>query len=233
MIRIRTLAPPAVALAALLTTPALAWAAEGGGDAPDAGKLLGVLLAVVLGLLACVGIGATVLLLRIMLPGIAGAADDAIARLSTKRLILGGVLPIVGAALVAQGIGTTQSETLGAIFLLLVGLPMVIALLVGAMAALPRIGAGALRGGERASPFARCAVGGLVLGLSLVSWALPPLGALVSLLLLGWFFGAGVGAAIRRSGPTTAPRMADAPTDDLPTDDLSTDDLSTDDLSTG
>ena len=179
-----------------------------GGQGPGAEGLLGVLIAVVLGLLGCVGIGATVLLLRIMLPGVAAAADASIGRLSTKRLLLVGVVPLIGAALVAQGVGLAGSEALVGIFLLVVGLPIAIAILVGAMAALPRIGAGALRSGAETAPLAQAAVGGLVLGLAMVSWAVRPLGFFVSLLLAGWLLGTGVGACIRRSAG--APPSEDA-----------------------
>ena len=195
----RAAAALAVGLILCFILPCTAWAAEEGAKEPGWEGPLGVLLALILGLLACVGIGATALLLRIMLPGVAAAADASIQRLSTKRLLLVGIVPLVGAAFVAGGVKSTGSEALGGIFLLVVGLPIAIAILVGAMAALPRIGAGALRSGVEAAPLAQAAVGGLVLGLAMVSWALPPLGFAVSLLLAGWLLGTGLGTCIRRS----------------------------------
>jgi len=198
----RSIAALALGLALCFLLPATAWAAEEGGQGPGWEGPLGVLIVVVLGLLGCAGVGATALLLRIMLPGVAAAADASIGRLSTKRLLLIGVVPLIGAALVAQGVGLAGSEVLGGIFLLVVGLPIAIAILVGAMAALPRIGAGAMRSGAEAAPLARAAVGGLVLGLAMVSWALPPLGFLISLLLAGWLLGTGLGTCMRRSAAT-------------------------------
>lgn len=196
----------AVALPFGLAAPA-ALAAEGGDGGAEA--LLKVLLVIVLALLACVGAGATALLLRVILPGVAASADASLARLSTRRLFLGGILPLVGAALLARAVGWTGSSAVGGIYALVVALPLALAVIAGAMAALPHLGGQVMRAGSEASPLARAAVGGFVVGLAMTSWALPALGVLVSVLLAGWLLGIGLGSALQRpvagaSGPPEA-----------------------------
>jgi hypothetical protein len=185
---------------------ALPLAARAGADGPDPQGLLGVLLAVLLGGLAFVGIGAAVLVLRILLPALAASADAARERVSTRALLLSGVVPLAGAALLAHGIGQVGHPALGVAFLLLVGLPIALALLTGLLACVPHVGARALRADSRAGPFAQAALGALVVGLALVSWALPPLGFLLSLLVLGWFLATGLGVFLQRMRPTSAGR---------------------------
>ena len=156
------------------------------------------------------GIGATAVLMRIVLPGLTAAADASLARLSTKRLLLAGLVPLIGAGLLAQGVAHSGLEALGVVFALLVALPLILATLVGALAAIPRVGAGALRSGAGA-PLTRAAVGGLVMGLSMVTWAVPPLGVLVSLLLASWCLGAGLGVFLRRAPNQADEKPAESP----------------------
>ncbi len=167
-------------------------------------KLVQVLLVVVLAAIACVGAGAAVLLVRVVLPGVAGAADASLGRMGTRRLLLTGILPLVGAGLLARGVELAGSDVLGAVYFFLVLLPIALALLVGATAGVPHIGARVLRDGSSPAPLACAALGGLVIGLAMVSWAIPPVGLLVTVLLAGWLLGIGLGAFVR------APRAAAA-----------------------
>ncbi|MDA1195143.1 MAG: hypothetical protein O2894_08150 [Planctomycetota bacterium] len=165
-------------------------------------SLVQVLLGIILAAIACVGLGAATLLIRIMLPGVARAADASIARLGSKRLFLTGLLPLVGAGLLARGAGAIGGEAAGLVLLFLVILPLGLAWVLGLVAGLPHIGAKALRADSTAAPLGRAAMGGLVAGLAMTSWALPPLGVCISLLLSAWFVGIGLGALIHRGSPT-------------------------------
>ena len=206
MIRLRHIGLGVGMVLLLLATSAAPLLAHEAKDAPpDVGGVAAVALLVLLGLVACVGAGATVLVLRILLPVAARAGDAALDRVGTKQILLSGIVPLVGAGLVAQGVGQTGSEALGLVFLLLVGLPLLLAWIVGAMAAIPHVGTRALSEHSLAGPGLRAAVGGLVIGLSLASWALPPLGLLLSLLLSGWFLAIGIGAFVHRAPAAAAP----------------------------
>jgi hypothetical protein len=165
-------------------------------------QLLTILLVVVLSLIGSVGFGAVALLLRAILPGVGRAADASLARLGTRRLLLVGILPLVGAALLARAVHASDNRTVEGLYALLVALPLALATVVGAMAALPHLGGQVLRSGLEASPLARASVGGLVTGLAMVSWLLPPLGVLVSALVAGWWIGIGLGGLVRRAQET-------------------------------
>ena len=166
--------------------------------AADSEGLLQLLLAVVLGAIACIGLGAAALVVRAILPGAAASADASLARLSTWRLFVSGILPIVGAALLARGVDLVGNDVVSGIFLLIIVLPLTLAWIAGLLAGLPYLGGKALRQGSEASPLARAALGGLVAGLAMVSWVLPPLGLVLTLLLTGWFLGIGLGSLIHR-----------------------------------
>lgn len=160
-------------------------------------QLVQVLLVVVLGAIGCVAFGAVVLLLRVILPGVARAADASLGRMRTGRLLLVGIVPLVGSALLARGVELANSQALETAYLILVALPLTLALLVGALSGLPHVGARVLREGADPAPLLKAALGGLVIGLSMVSWALPPLGLAVTVLLAGWLLGIGLGALVR------------------------------------
>lgn len=166
--------------------------------ASDTEGLLQLLLAALLGAIACVGLGAATLVIRAILPGAAASADASLARLSARRLFLTGILPLLGAALLAQGVNLVGNDVVSAIYLLIVALPLALAWIAGLLAGLPYLGTKALRADSQASPLARASLGGLVAGLAMVSWILPPLGLLLSLLLTGWFLGIGLGSLIHR-----------------------------------
>jgi hypothetical protein len=163
-----------------------------------------VLIVVVLGLVGAVGLGAVALLLRAILPGVGRAADASLARIGAKRLWLTGVLPLVGAGLLGRAVHSAQSEVAGAVFGVLVVLPLCVALGVGALAALPHLGAQVQRGGAEASPLRCASVGGLVTGLAMVSWLVAPLGVAVTVLLAGWWIGIGLGGLVRRPAAPAA-----------------------------
>ncbi len=167
-------------------------------------ELLVILLVVVLSLIGAVGFGAVALLLRAILPGVADLADASLARLDTRRLLLSGILPLVGAALLGSAAEGAGNEVFAGAVAILVFLPLALALVVGAMGAIPHLGGQVLRSGVEASPLARASAGGLVTGLAMVSWLLPPLGVLVTVLLAGWWVGIGLGGVAGRSPKTPA-----------------------------
>jgi len=175
-------------------------------------QLLEVLLVLVLAAIACVGIGATALLLRVILPGVAHAADASLGRMRARRLTLFGLLPLLGAGALARGVSLAGTKPLEVAYLVLVALPLALALIAGLMAGLPHVGARVLRADSDPAPLLRATLGGLVVGLAMVSWALPPLGLLVSFLLAAWALGIGIGAVVHApGGERTADSAVPAP----------------------
>lgn len=166
--------------------------------------LLEVLLYAVVGLIACAGVGAALAVLRVVLPGVAGAADRSVAATSTRRLLLMGALPVLGAALLGRAVEALGAPALGVAYALLVVLPLGLALVAGAMGAVPWLGERLLERGTPRSPLARAAGGAVALGLAATTAWLPPLFALVALLVLGWLLGIGLGALGGRRPPATA-----------------------------
>lgn len=161
--------------------------------------LLEVLLYVLVGLLGSVGVGAALALLRVILPGLAGAADRSLAATGTRRLLLMGALPVLGAALLGRAVEALGAPALQFAYLLLIVVPLGLALVLGAMAALPHLGERLLERGTPRSALARSAGGGVALGLAATTVWVAPLFALVALVLLGWLLGIGLGAVVGRS----------------------------------
>ena len=193
-----------LALAALLlllaVSPALA--DEGAREASGLDHLLGLLAVLVLGVVLFAGLGAALAVLRVVLPGLARAADRSVEGLSTGRMVLTGVLPLVGALLLGAAVHHAGDRALGAVYALVVGLPLSLLTITGALSALPHLGARLLKEGVETSLLRRSLVGGLVAGLAGTTWARPPLGILVSLFLLGWFLGIGLSTLFRRAEPS-------------------------------
>ncbi len=170
---------------------------EGNGKGDATTQLAQVVLVILLGALVAVGFGGAMALLRVVIPGVAKAGDASVARLSTSRLLLLGVAPFVGSWLIGWGVAAAGNEVLGGIYAVLVGIPIFLAAVAGMMTALPHIGARLLKDGDDVGMLKRCLVGGLVLGLSLITWVLVPLGLFVSVVLTSWFIGIGAGAVVR------------------------------------
>ena len=123
------------------------------------------------------GAGCLLAVLRTVFPGPTRLADGAVGRLGTGRLLLAGVLPAVGVALLGAGAERSGVPGLGLAWGVLLGLPALLLSVLGAMAAIPHLGATLLRGGVDRSLLARSVVGSLTLGLAMVAavWALKPL----------------------------------------------------------
>lgn len=185
------------------TLPLLASAASGE-------TLLTVLLYVVLGVLVAAGVGAAVATLRVVLPGLAGAADRALAATGGRRLLLMGVLPLLGVGLLAQLAGASKDPTLGGIVALGVLVPAGLLIVLGLLAALPHLGQRLLEG-QRAreeerprSALTRAVGGGIALGLAATTAWLPPFFALLALLVGGWLLGIGLSTLVGRRAATPA-----------------------------
>jgi hypothetical protein len=170
-------------------------------EAAPGPMLLAVALYAVLGALVSVGLGAAVATLRVILPGLCGLADGALARIGGRRLLLAGVLPLLGAALLGQAVAQVGEQGLAGVYALVVLLPVGLLMLLGLLAALPHLGE--RLGGERgpSSPLARAALGGLALGLAATTAWLPPLFGVVALVLGGWLLGIGLTAVFGRRAP--------------------------------
>ncbi len=143
---------------------------------------------------AGLGLAGMVALLRVVLPGVARAADRAARHGRTRNIGLLGLLPLVGALLLGAGVKRLHSQAAEGAFAVLVGLPLMLFLVAGALGAVPFIGRRILHRGDDAGVLRQSLGGGLVLGLTCTTAALPPLGWLVFFLLLGWLLSIGLGA---------------------------------------
>jgi hypothetical protein len=153
--------------------------------------LLSLVTGLILAALGFAGAGAAVALLRVVLPGVARAADDALLLVSTSRALVSGVLPLVGAMLVSWGLA---GAGLPPAWSLLVWIPVLVLTVLGALAAVPHVGERLLATGASVrSPLARAVFGATAIGLAHATWVLSPLGLLVSLTTAGWCLGVGLG----------------------------------------
>jgi len=195
------------ALTLLAMSACPAWAAdEAAQAAPEAHRPGQVLAAVLLAIVLTVGVGCLLAVLRVIFPGPARLADAGVARLDTGRLLLTGLLPVVGAGLLGAAAEATHVQALVVVWCVVILLPIALLMLVGAMACVPHLGAGLLKDGEQRSLLARAITGALVLGLaSGAAAALRPLAPFVGVILAGWFLGAGLGVVFR---PREAPEDA-------------------------
>jgi hypothetical protein len=194
---------PSLGFPSMLGGPLLA-------DATPGEALLGVLLYVVVGVVLSAGVGAALAVLRVVLPGLSRAADRSLAGVTTKRLVLSGLLPLLGAALLARAVEALGDPTLGYVVGLLVLVPLILFVVLGAMAALPHLGERLLERGTPRSALARAVGGGLVVGLAATTIWVPPLFALVALLVGGWLLGIGLGAALGRAPIAPPPPLPPA-----------------------
>ena len=177
-----------------------AWAADVPVSKSPGEDLAWAVMLVLMGL----AIGALVLIVRTILPPLATLTDEAIGRLSMKRLLLCGVLPLIGTGLIARGVEVLNHDMVGKVFGLLLLLPVALLTVAGLLAAVPRLGRSVLGGSASRTPLACGLAGGLVLGLGAISMAWQPLGSLVGMLFASWCLGAGLGTLIGR-GPTERP----------------------------
>ena len=153
-----------------------------------------------------VAFGGIVLLVRTILPPIARATDASVGRLTTKRLFLVGLLPMLGAGLLARGLEQLGNKVLLDGYGLLILLPLCLLGVAGLCGALPHLGRSVLRTADREpSPLGAGLAGGLVLGLSAISTAWEPLGVLVGILLVSWCLGIGLGMLIRSRNDAASP----------------------------
>lgn len=144
-----------------------------------------------------VAFGGIVLLVRTILPPLARATDASVARLTTKRLLLCGLLPLIGAGLVARGLELMKNQILVDGYSVLVLLPLCLLGVAGLCGALPHLGRAVLRSDREPSLLGAGLAGGLVLGLSAISTAWEPLGVLVGILVASWCLGIGLGVLIK------------------------------------
>lgn len=192
------------AVVALGLVPA-AHAAETAAAAPAATGVEQVLVALLAVVGLCVAIAFSVLLVRVILPGLASVADRSLARLGTLRLFTQGLLPLVGSGLIISGASQALGPQVGGLLGLVLGLPLLLAVLVGLLAAIPHVGGQVLSGGEERSPLARHLGGAIVVGFPMLLWPLLPHVALVvSLLVAGWCAGVGLHTVLGARSPRSA-----------------------------
>ncbi len=174
------------------SSPLLADVLLGGEKAWHA--LAGVLFLVVL----LAGVGCVFLVIRVILAGPTARADEALARLGTPRLLVTGVLPLIGAGLLAHA-SQFGGQVTQVAFALLIGLPVTLLALLGGAAGVPYLGRQVLRGRREPTLLSAAVVGAIVLGLAGAAAALlTKEGGLAILvgLVASWFLGAGLGAVL-------------------------------------
>lgn len=159
-----------------------------------------------------VGTGAGVATLRVIVPGVATRTDVSVRRLGFARLLATGVLPLIGTILIAAALGQAHSKPAETVFLVVIGIPLFLALLVGAMGALPHLGARLLKDGDEAGVLKQALTGGAVIGLSGATWVLAPLGGFLTFVIAGWFVGVGLGSLFPGRAPIQG-AGEDRPTD--------------------
>lgn len=164
-----------------------------------------VLLVFAIVVCLCVAIGAAVAVLRTIVPAVATRVDTSVARLGTLRLLLTGILPLVGTGLLGWAVEKAGSKAFEQVYVLAIGIPLLLAMIVGAMGALPHLGRSLLKGGAESGPLKAALVGGLVLGLLGPTWILPPLGLFLTFVVMGWLVGVGIGSVMPGPQPATAP----------------------------
>lgn len=193
----------ALSALALIAAPIALAAEEGAATAHEHGP--GEVLAFLgIAILFAIGIGCLLAVLRIILPGPARKADAALARLSTGRLLLTGLLPVVGIGLLGAAAHATHVKALEIVWAVGLFLPTALLAFIGALAAVPHLGAGLLRGSREHSLLARAVVGSLALCFALgASAALQPLVHFVAMVVVGWFLGAGLGVIFKPTTPET------------------------------
>jgi hypothetical protein len=145
-------------------------------------------------LAAGLGLAGMVALLRVILPGVARAADRAASHGRTRNIGLLGLLPIVGVVLLAAGLDRLGSKAAMDILSLVIGLPLLLFVLAGTLGAVPFIGRRVLAGGDDAGVLKQSAAGGIVLALACVTRLVEPLFALLVFLVAGWLLSIGLGA---------------------------------------
>ncbi len=175
---------------------------EAAAPASDVPPTLGqVLVGVILGLFLVAGVGSLLGLFRVMFPGPTRAADAAVLRLGTGRLLLTGVLPIVGAGLLGVAAEATGSEAVQIVWGIVFGLPAMILIAVGGLAVVPHLGGRliARSPGQERSVLAKCVAGALVLVLAIgtLGWAAKPIAPIIGVLVAAWFLGTGLGTIFR------------------------------------
>ena len=88
-------------------------------------------------------------------------------------------------------------------------MPVVLFLVLGAMAAVPHLGERLLERGHAPLGARRAPMGGgVAVGLAATTMWVPPLFALVALLVGGWLLGIGLGAALGRRAAALPPGRA-------------------------
>ena len=111
-------------------------------------------------------------------------------------MLVTGVLPLVGAILVAWALHRAGAPEAWA---LVVWNPLLLLVLLGALAGVPYLGENLQRASAEPSPLRSALLGGAAIGLAQVTWLFPLAGLLVGLLLLGWLVGIGLGVLVRRA----------------------------------
>jgi hypothetical protein len=160
--------------------------------------------------IVALGVGCLLAVLRVIFPAPTARADRVVGGLGTGRLLLTGILPIFAIALLGQAAGAGGQATQVA-FALVLFVPAIGLTILGAMALVPHLGGRLLGKGDERSPLLRSVVGSVVLVLALAASLLFGEGGLFlfGLLILGWFFSAGLGATLRPRSPQPDPDPVD------------------------
>lgn len=166
------------------------------------GAAIAAIASIVLASLAtAAGLGCAIALIGAVVPRVRDAVDAAVRPAPAGRLLLVGSLTLGGTLFALMGANRTGVPAVSMTVFLLLGVPSLVLLLVGALGAVPLLGERLLGSkGHDASPIRRSVTATLTMGAALLpSFALncPAFGVLIGLVALAWPLGAGIQAARR------------------------------------
>jgi len=135
-------------------------------------------------------------LLRVGLPRLAVATDRAASRGGGWRMILLGLLPVVGAGLLQGALDQSGNTTVQQVFAIVVLLPMVLLVLIGAMGGVVSLGRRLLAEHRQVGDLAAALTGAGCLAAAHLIYVVEALGVLYSVVLLGWLLHLGIGTFV-------------------------------------
>jgi hypothetical protein len=161
--------------------------------------VLGIVAMVLGGLLAAAGVGCAVALVGAVVPRLRDGVEASARAASPGRLWLVGCLGLGGVLLALAALAKTGVPAVSVVAAILLAVPALVLLLVGALGAIPLLGERLLgTAGAAASPLRRCVTASVTVAVGLLPACVPtlaPLGFLVGLVALGWPLGVGIQAA--------------------------------------
>lgn len=152
-------------------------------------------------------------LLRVGLPHLAVATDRAAARGGGWRMILLGLVPVVGAGLLQHALEQSGNTTIQQVFAIVILLPMMLLVGVGAMGGVVSLGRRLLAEHRQVGDLAAALTGAGCLAAAHLVYVVEALGVLLSILLLGWLLHLGIGTFVGPARKTEPSAPDESPPD--------------------